>query len=69
MTIKSQERLAEYAAIVTDEDDNNEVFDAIQEAEIEAAYCQSGTVIDRNNPFPDRPVRGHPKLRAHPCST
>lgn len=36
---------AEYAAIVTDEDGNNKVFDTIEEAEAEVPDCQSGIVV------------------------
>lgn len=36
----------EYAAIVTDEDGNNRVFDNRKDAEAEAADCQDGLVID-----------------------
>lgn len=37
---------AEYAAIVTDQDGNNLVFDTRQEAEAEAADCQDGLVVE-----------------------
>jgi len=36
----------EYAAIVTDEDGNNRVFDNREDAEAEADDCQDGLVID-----------------------
>ncbi|WP_259070333.1 hypothetical protein HDF24_14680 [Mucilaginibacter sp. X4EP1] len=36
----------QYAAIVTDEDGNNRVFDNREEAETEAADCQDGMVVD-----------------------
>lgn len=35
----------EYAAIVTDEEGNNKVFDTPEEAQAEAADCQDGKVI------------------------
>ncbi|WP_256004949.1 hypothetical protein [Pedobacter deserti] len=37
---------AEYAAIVTDTDGNNKVFDVYEEAKEEAADCQDGIVIE-----------------------
>ncbi|MEO7216341.1 hypothetical protein [Mucilaginibacter sp.] len=37
---------AEYAAIVTDEDGNNLVFDECDEAEAEASDCQAGLVVE-----------------------
>ncbi len=37
---------AEYAAIVTDEDGNNRVFDNRDDAEAEAADCQDGVVVN-----------------------
>lgn len=37
---------AEYAAIVTDRDGNNMVFDTQEEAETEANDCQQGVVIE-----------------------
>jgi hypothetical protein len=37
---------AEYAIIVTDETGQNKVFDELQEAELEAADCQDGIVIE-----------------------
>ena len=37
---------AEYAAIVTDQDGNNMVFDSYKEAETEAADCQQGVVVE-----------------------
>jgi hypothetical protein len=36
----------EYAAIVTNQDGNNLVFDTRQEAEAEAADCQDGLVVE-----------------------
>lgn len=36
---------AEYAAIVTDEDGNNRVFDNREDAEAEASDCQDGLVV------------------------
>lgn len=38
----------EYAAIVTDENGNNKVFDTIEEAQKEADDCQDGIVIGDN---------------------
>ncbi len=38
----------EYAAIVTDTDGNNKVFDLLQDAEQEAADCQDGIVVPLN---------------------
>jgi hypothetical protein len=37
---------AEYAAIVTDEDGNNRVFDNRKDAEAEAADCQEGLIVE-----------------------
>ncbi|HVW98678.1 MAG TPA: hypothetical protein VHA56_22110 [Mucilaginibacter sp.] len=37
---------AEYAAIVTDTDGNNKVFDTYKEAETEATDCQDGIVVE-----------------------
>ncbi|HVW95763.1 MAG TPA: hypothetical protein VHA56_07330 [Mucilaginibacter sp.] len=37
---------AECAAIITDEDGNNKVFDERTDAETEAADCQDGIVIE-----------------------
>lgn len=36
----------EYAAIVTDENGENKVFDTELEAEIEAADCQEGIIFE-----------------------
>lgn len=36
----------QYAAIVTDEDGNNRVFDNREDAEAEATDCQDGFVVD-----------------------
>lgn len=37
---------AEYAAIVTNRDGNNMVFDSYEEAETEAADCQQGVIVE-----------------------
>ena len=37
---------AEYAAIVTNTDGNNQVFDSREEAEAEAADCQDAIIIE-----------------------
>ncbi len=37
---------AEYATVVTDENGSNKVFDDLDSAEIEAADCQEGKVIE-----------------------
>lgn len=37
---------AEYAAIVTDQDGNNQVFDSYEEAQHEANDCQDGLVVE-----------------------
>jgi hypothetical protein len=37
---------AAYAAIVTDADGNNQVFESREKAEAEAADCQNGIVIE-----------------------
>ena len=37
---------AEYAAIATDQDGNNLVFDTREQAEAEAADCQEGIVVE-----------------------
>lgn len=37
---------AEYATIVTDTEGNNLVFDIHEEAELEAADCQVGVVVE-----------------------
>lgn len=37
---------AEYAAIVTDEEGNNKVFDTFEEAQAEADDCQDGIVVE-----------------------
>ena len=36
----------EYAAIVTDQDGNNKVFDNQQNAQEEAGQCQQGIVVE-----------------------
>jgi hypothetical protein len=36
----------EYAAIVTDEDGNNRVFDSREDAEAESADCQDGIIVE-----------------------
>ena len=36
----------EYAAIVTDTDGNNKVFDSLVDAEQEAADCQDGITVE-----------------------
>lgn len=36
---------AEYAAIVTDEQGNNKIFDSLEDANAEASECQQGIVI------------------------
>lgn len=35
----------EYAAIVTNEDGSNKIFDTIEEAQLEADECQDGIVV------------------------
>jgi hypothetical protein len=37
---------AAYTAVCTDEDGNNLVFDTQEEADVEAANCQDGIVIE-----------------------
>jgi hypothetical protein len=37
---------AQYAAIVTDQDGNNKVFDSYPQAEEEAADCQDGLIVE-----------------------
>lgn len=39
---------AEYAAIVTDEEGNNKVFETIEEAEKEYEQCQNGLIVKIN---------------------
>jgi len=38
-----------FAAIVTDTDGNNRVFDTYEEAAIEAADCQQGLFVELND--------------------
>jgi hypothetical protein len=37
---------AEYAAIVTDQNGNNQVFENREDAEVEAVDCQDGLIVE-----------------------